>query len=170
MNNTTYLAAPFFNPEQIRIVESIEGIYVGCGRPLFSPRLQDQGTGPKKILTEEDASRIFNNNYAAIRQCTAMVAVLDWLMPEGQLTAVINKVHDEAQIMPINIPDTGTVMEMGMAYTLGIPIFGYTERSPEGKMNIMLAKACTGFLIGEHALFRFLMEKVYTARWPGRFQ
>lgn len=72
-----YIAAPFFNPEQLAFVKKIEDILDKSGMDYFSPR----SSGMLKDATPEEREAHMNNiydvNMAAMRACTSMIAVID---------------------------------------------------------------------------------------------
>src|SRR4051812_46620217 len=82
-----YLAAPFFNEPQKKLVEDLELLFCDEHVPLFSPRLCDENK--KKTITGDDAKVIFARNVDNILDCGCMLAVLDWKLPPEHEVAVI---------------------------------------------------------------------------------
>lgn len=149
-----YLAAPFFNEAQIEIVSRIENMMRMHGVPLFSPRQTPENKKPK--LTDEDAAEIFRNNIKGILDCQAVLAVMDWAMPEGQHLFVCEGRGDVTVTSPpLNIPDVGTVFEMGYAFGRR-PIYGFTLRKKGEKVNLMLTQCLEGVIYGWDDLISFL--------------
>lgn len=167
-----YLAAPFFNPAQSHLCAQIEDMFKLKGVQLFSPRSQDANR--KKELDNEDARQIFRTNVDNVIGCTHMLAVIDWLMPPEmevrtvKYTLSVNP-KDQTQSLqtdfiggPLNIPDPGTVFEMGMMYGISAVqswtpyIYGFTMRKPGEKVNIMLTQALAGTIYGLDDLHGFL--------------
>lgn len=112
-----YLAAPFFNDEQLNLVQRIEYILDLQDVQFFSPRsvgvLQDMPKGERIIAKRE----VYNENIHHIKECSLMVAVID----------------DR---------DSGTMFEIGYAAALGKDIITVTD-SNYG-LNVMLAEAVRG--------------------------
>ena len=155
-----YLAGPFFNAEQQGIMQRIEEEYVDAGIAFFSPRICDENSPGKKI-DDAAASRIFERNEEQLMvgsawRCTHMLAVIDYVLPNGTELRLMSGKTPLGH--PITIPDTGTVFEMGMAYSLNIDIYSFTVHPPE-KMNVMLSKCTCGILHGFDKLRCFLREK-----------
>lgn len=133
-----YFAAPFFNPDQvalndslIKAIESVEGVSV------WAP--QRDGILCPKDASEEVRHKVFCLDAEQISACQCMVAVLDYLgadlcrIPDTQESAsVVDLPH-------INLPDAGTVWEMGYAYSVGLPILGFST-SGSG-FNLMLSQS-----------------------------
>lgn len=92
-----YLAGGWFNPEQKRILDEVEGLlFKYSNLDVYSPRLQTQfksGTKP----TREMCENVFNNNIRAIDNSDLVVA-----STEGK--------------------DMGTLIEIGAASVLKKPI------------------------------------------------
>lgn len=177
-----YIAAPFFNAPQLRLVKEIEGVFeyqsFFSSRNVwaFSPRLQ-HGPVPTPITNKAQARQAFNDNYRAIECCKFMVAVVDWLMPamldlrvvkeflsEGLPTAPLY----EGMSPPLNLPDAGTVWEMGVAFALKKPVVMLTLRPPTDKLNIMLTESCIGIARGVKALEEYLHGQPLE-QWEGKY-
>jgi nucleoside 2-deoxyribosyltransferase len=114
-----YIAAPFFTPAQVTLVETVESSIKAVGMAFYSPRLDGV---LKDMLPEERKAKsgeVFKRNCAMIMECNAMIAVLDE-------------------------KDTGTTWECGFAYyhkryyIAGYKIIAYTSEQKE--LNVMLAK------------------------------
>jgi hypothetical protein len=74
---------------------------------------------------------------------------------------------------PLNLPDTGTVWEMGFAYAVNMfsrrmDIYGFTTRPRTDKLNLMLTKSCKGVISGLEELTKFLKGEESVAKpWEG---
>lgn len=112
-----YIAAPFFTPTQIEIVQSVELALKSEGVRYYSPR--SEGTLKNMSIKDQRASRkkIFDLNVWHMEDCTHMIACVE---------------HK----------DTGTIWEMGFFYAQSKPIImlSYDLR----KVNVMLAEAASG--------------------------
>lgn len=111
-----YLAAPFFNPEQLAVVEAIENLAAKHEEvELYSPRKDGVLLGMSAEERREMGPKIFRTNCAKIDWADLMIAVIDNF-------------------------DTGVVWEMGYGYALGIEIATFTNH--DYGLNIML-KGCS---------------------------
>jgi len=157
-----YLAAPFFNPAQVELVEKIETAFEVNHVPLFSPRKQDSNKKPE--LTDDDAALIFSNNIRGMVQCESMLCVIDWVLPPDQSVVLIGNASTPSgknsvgplRSPPLNIPDAGTCFEQGYFYAKGKKIFGFTVRDPGEKVNLMLTQSMHGVIYGVEMLHAFL--------------
>lgn len=167
MRNACYLAAPFFNPQQLDLVQQIEQTFERHKVNCFSPRLQH---GNKKVAIEsvEHASEIFVENARAINTCTWMLAVVDWLMPPGQDLQVVNA---DGATLRVRVPDSGTVWEMGYAKALDKRIVIFTSRPPGERINIMLERSAIGVCYGFDALREYILTGPSAlTSWKGKLQ
>jgi len=117
-----YLAAPFFNPEQVATVFAVESAIEIQGHELLSPRRR----GPiLKDLSPEDrrlaAKKVFQTNCDDIDACQGVVAVID----------------DR---------DPGTIWEMGYAYRASKKIYSFTMH--DYGVNVMLQGCIQGHARG----------------------
>lgn len=158
-----YVASPFFNSAQLGNVQTIEKILTDHKVPFFSPRSIGVLT-PKAGVGSRRA--ILDGNIAALSASSCVLAVLEWLFPEGEAMHGTHQKDDEygvpkwvARGAPLNLPDTGVVWETGWAYAKDIPIVGI-RWSPGGKLNVMLTETLTGVLTGESDV------KEFAKRWP----
>ncbi len=158
--SNVYLAGPFFNPPQLQLIMDLEMVLAkGPGTTFFSPRLQ-HGEKPKPITNEIQARDVFDENSRQMLKCDWMLAVADYLLPDK---AALRLCEDNGSLPatrisgPLQLPDTGTVWEMGMAYALDIPVIMFTTKEQgKGKMNIMLSQSAAGVLYGMDDLRTFL--------------
>lgn len=72
-----YIAAPFFNQEQLLAVNEIENILDKYGIEYFSPRLDGVLTEMSKTEKSERMKGIFLGNIAELNRCNLMIAVID---------------------------------------------------------------------------------------------
>ncbi len=119
---TCYLAAPFFKPNEKKVVEKLEKEIEEVGFKLLSPRRSGVLLDMSPEHRKESARKIFSQNVIDIANCDIMIAVID----------------DR---------DPGTLWEMGFCYGLGMrPIFTYTEH--DYGINIMLKGCISGHAKG----------------------
>jgi nucleoside 2-deoxyribosyltransferase len=109
-----YIAAPFFNVEQLKIVMDVEKVLFENGIEYFTPRkagvLKDMNTEEQRKTKKE----IYEGNIENMEDCTHMIACVE---------------HK----------DTGTTFEIGYYAACKKPIILFSERV--GTVNVMLAEA-----------------------------
>lgn len=154
-----YLAAPLFNPPQISLLKEIETALVGMGYEIFSPRLETEKLKvPADVRKDPKAWRpVFNVNVEGLEQCDIMVAVLDYPLPEHTKLCVTTwePGADHPQLFPVQLPDAGTVWEMGYFFSSYRPIIGYTTR-PLHELNLMLTQCLVGIVSSVEQLIKVL--------------
>lgn len=174
-----YLAAPFFNPAQVALVERIEQLFEHNCVELFSPRKHPANTSGKPI-DADTAEDIFNGNIEGIQKARGVLAVLDYLLPEPQqLRLVAPATIDDSEHAgsvevfrpasgPLALPDSGTVWEMGHAYAM-MDIVGFTT-NPHARLNLMLTQSCSGVLCGFGRLATWVADKCMgdVPKWTGK--
>lgn len=173
-----YLAAPFFNAPQLELVRQIEEIFEVRQRGLFSPRLQHKGDEKvPKVLDEKTAQTLFVENRRAIEAAAGMLAVTDYLLPRGEVLRSCQGAGGEGNAKvfgpPLELPDTGTVWELGYAHAMlppGNVILFTSKPAGSGSMNIMLSQSAAGICYGLSNLKRFLEtgNSKELGRWQGR--
>lgn len=110
----TYIAAPFFNPNQVTRVALVETLLEKHGFTYFSPRKQS-AIGP--ISSPEVRKKSFDMNIIGIEESEFIIAITD----------------DK---------DVGTVFEAGHAYASDIPIIYVAfTLGEDGLFNLMLAES-----------------------------
>lgn len=109
-----YIAAPFFNPEQLSIVKRIESMLEGKRVPYHSPRGEGVLTNMDHSTRAEKGGAIYAVNVNGLNWCTHLIAVIDDY-------------------------DTGTVWEMGYAHAREKGIFTFS--SQQYGINIMLEQS-----------------------------
>jgi hypothetical protein len=108
-----YLASPFFNPEQVEREEYVKEVLKIGGVNVFSPK--DNCFLPPNA-THADQARVFKENYDAIDNSVAVVAITD-----GK--------------------DMGTIWEAGYAFAKGKPVIYFAETLGGNGFNLMLAQS-----------------------------
>lgn len=125
-----YIAAPFFTPEQVEVVESIEQLLEDANIEYFSPRSE----GTLKSMTKEARAAkmgdMFRSNIDHMDWCTHCIAVIDDY-------------------------DTGTVWEMGYLYATRKMIVTYS--SNYHGINIMLNESIVGHCLDLAQVHRALL-------------
>ena len=108
-----YIAGPFFNEEQVALIEAIEAVLTFNNMEFYSPRSE----GVLFNMTPEEKHArmkyIFEKNVEMLNKCDTVVAVID----------------DH---------DTGTVWEIGYAYASKKPIVTVTDK--DYGLNVMIAQ------------------------------
>lgn len=112
-----YIAAPFFNADQITRVELVETLLEKHGLTYFSPR---KDSACEDIHNPEVRKRVFDLNCKSIENADFVIAITD-----GK--------------------DVGTMIEVGMAHQMNIPVLGVAFTLREDQLfNLMIAEACYG--------------------------
>ena len=109
-----YIAAPFFNPDQITRVQAIEYLLEKHGFTYFSPRKE---VVCPPTATNEQRREAFLSNDRGIREAEFLIAITD----------------DK---------DVGTMWEMGLAYAVETPVVGVALTLGNAPFNLMLAESC----------------------------
>lgn len=143
-----YIASPFFNPEQLAVVEHVErSIRYIKGLDYYSPR----NDGVLHCMTPAErlaaGPKLFKLNCAMVRECVAVIALMDY-------------------------KDTGTTWETGFAFGIGKPVFGY-RTDPSKPINVMLQQCFHAVVYGEEELAEMLAAYAAHApldRWEVRKQ
>ena len=111
-----YIAGPFFTPEQLAIVKSVENILLKNEIEFYSPRF----SGVLSDMNGQDKyDFIYNENVFALNSCDFMLACLDY-------------------------KDTGTHFEVGWFAAQGKPFVIYMKDL--SKLNVMLAVPACGII------------------------
>lgn len=109
-----YIAAPFFNEDQLRIVESIENELYLLRVKYFSPRSKGVLKDMSKEEQKKTKKEIYDSNIDEMNNCTHMIACVEY-------------------------KDTGTTFEIGYYASSNKPIILFSEKI--GTVNVMLAEA-----------------------------
>lgn len=165
-NPRIYIAAPFFNAEQLGILAHIEELADDTEIDFFSPR-QQHGNEGVAVKGPEDAARVFQKNHEEILNCTAVLAVLAYALPPGRELRQVEEVTPngdvgegpffEAKSGPLVLPDAGTVWEMGVAYQAGVPVVGFHPDHEPGWTNLMITQSVVGLVTGFEELERWMI-------------
>jgi len=154
-----YIAGPLFNKKQVENLERIEKLFDGLDIEYYSPRLH---SGSDKLSAEEKRdfhnwTSVFESNLTGLAWCTHVLAVLNYPMPEGKALAITN-LPDGSHVGDtqyetlvdtlIELPDSGTVFEMGYASANEIPIIGFHPDETPKRLNLMLSHSCEFLAIG----------------------
>ena len=156
-----YIAAPFFNPFQIKFVEMLESAMTECGIPFYSPRLHATRFTPGDAGTKNDPYKTLMDNKLGIEHAGLMVAVLDFLTPPDigtylvkmppkriiNLPPIPGTQPPKAEMKRIFLPDSGVSWEMGFASAYHVPVLGFVA-NPELAINLMLAMSTEGLVVG----------------------
>lgn len=191
MKPMVYLAGPFFNPAQTELIADLEITLESRDFPYYSPRIHSGSH-----LLSEDARRdpaawqpVFQKNYEALLTCGVLLAVTQYAMPRDHKLAICKQegmgfADAPYHLLPIKtgleIPDSGTVWEIGAVYMLNMmrqsvmtedprglnpvwvlnqpptTVVGYHGGPPSNSVNLMLNKSLDHFLVGHEALSDFL--------------
>jgi nucleoside 2-deoxyribosyltransferase len=152
-----YLAGPFFNEVQAGCAHWIADQCKIRGQLYYAP----VELGFVKVNSSQDASRIVSSNIESILASRVVLAHIDWLLPAPNEVRVVAPDQGDrpgsfdARSKTLNIPDSGTVWEMGFARGWNIPVVAYTL-SRNRKVNVMLTETCSGFLVGKEEILDFL--------------
>lgn len=123
MTTRVYLAAPFFNPDQLALVRQLEKIVdVYSELTCFSPR-REGGIieGASREERAKMAPVIFSSNCSAIDSCDLVFAVID-----GR--------------------DVGVTWEIGYAFAREKPIVTFTNQ--DFGLNVMIRECVTCHVMG----------------------
>ena len=162
-----YLASPFFNDAQLQSVGRLESIFAACGVRVYSPVTANPGI---KIRSAAQAESVFRDNLQGLAACSHMLACVDWLHAPGEYTARIyhapgRKIADE--VARLNLPDAGTVWEMGWFYAAEKPVVLFTTQEPHtARLNLMLTQSAAGVVCGYTPLTHWLRGGADPAALP----
>ena len=107
-----YIAAPFFNPDQITRVELVKSLLENKGLTYFSPK---DDSAVENINDPENRKKVFALNHESISASRGVIAITD-----GK--------------------DPGTIWEAGFSYSSKKPIIYFAEHLNGKPFNLMLAK------------------------------
>jgi nucleoside 2-deoxyribosyltransferase len=133
-----YLASPFFNEEEIEVVEFVEKTLAAKGLEVFSPR-KDQ-LPELKFGTREWANAIYHNDIKHVEWADVVVAV-----------------HSD---------DSGTNMEIGYAVKAGKPVIIFDDNTMLFR-NLMLTESCHAWLQGRKSLKEYSFDKFVRVPYEG---
>lgn len=140
-----YLAAPFFNVESKKVVQMLMDKLEQLGHKIWSP-MRDGITCPKDA-DREMRLKVFNLDCEQLHWADCVVALLDYPLPIHQTLLLREKSPEGvSKDTPIQLPDPGTVFEIG--YVNGLNAAGKQYRHVIGYMqqtagsNLMVTEAC----------------------------
>lgn len=167
-----YLAAPFFNPVQVLVVNTITIVLQKTGTSYFSP-YENAVCAPD--ASQEVREKVYNENLMGIDACKFLLAVLEYSLPDDKSAMVLSNVtrHPMTRadatgsravtriqadhVADLMQPDLGVTFEMGYSVAQSVPVIGYLpHHTPHNVLNLMLAEACTGIIQGPGSLERYL--------------
>lgn len=155
-----YLAGPFFNAAQLEHIGIVESMLEELEISFYSARLKN--LCPPDAPSEK-RKEVFKDNVDGIRIASVVIALMDWLMPPNQSVFICGQRLDRAWVPhppALNVPDSGTVFELGVAHTLNVPVIGFWKDKPTRPVNLMLQETTAGTIYGYEALSRFLSDLV----------
>ena len=110
MTRKIYIGGPFFNPQQIEIIEAIKEILTRRKMPFYSPKDECMF-----VPGETTPDQILKMNVEELDDARLLIAVTD-----GK--------------------DPGTMFEAGYCYGIGVPVlYVWLSRQEGQKFNLMLA-------------------------------
>ncbi|KGX90743.1 nucleoside deoxyribosyltransferase [Pontibacillus halophilus JSM 076056 = DSM 19796] len=118
-----YLAAPFFNEEQIERVEFVHRLLNEKGLDVFSPKEHDMSE--LMFMSDKWRDAVYANDVINILKCDVMVAIYD-----GN--------------------DAGTYFEIGYATAHRIPVIVFNETTM--KANLMITESAHAWLYDRESL------------------
>lgn len=174
-----YLAAPFFNEPQKAITARIRRHMTENGHAFYDP-MMDSGSAdfsPEQRRHKANWQPIFRTNADQIRLCGLMICVVEYALPEGQELAIVKPCKGQDRIRPetdhgpvyaevikhgLEIPDTGSMWEMGGAFFAAtqvrsqLPCVAFSTKPCSPTQNLMLSFGCAGVIVGWEKLEEFL--------------
>lgn len=109
-----YIAAPFFNPDQVTRVELVKALLDTKSKSYFSPK---DDSAVEDINIVENRKKVFKLNHNSIDESRAVIAITD-----GK--------------------DVGTIWEAGYAYAKNIPVIYIAfTLGKDGQFNLMLSES-----------------------------
>lgn len=143
-----YIAGPFFNPEQTNIIRGLEKLIDQENLDSFSPSRDSIVVNTQTSKTE--LAEVFNSNCEAIDRSDFVIAVLDYAGTELFF-------EKNSKRFPVNIPDSGTIWELGYAFAKNKPIIGFYSKNPE-RINLMLSEGIDAFCMEGKDLSKIIDE------------
>jgi nucleoside 2-deoxyribosyltransferase len=142
-----YLASPFFNDEARKVCVGLLESMERNGHSVFAP-MRDGIMCPKDAPWKK-RKEVFELDCRAIIEANLIVAVLDYPLPITEQIYLHQKTPDGPdKLIPISLPDSGTVFEMGIMHAMATQagdkwkgIVGYSG-NPKLGLNLMLEQAC----------------------------
>ena len=132
-----YIAGPFFNPEQVEIVEKVKSILDKTTIDYYSPK-DDCLYTPGGSITPREA---FEENKKEIKNCNFIIAITDGL-------------------------DAGTLFECGYAHAINRQICYLWINNNNQKFNLMLSESASCICYSYKDLIKALSWKEVNMVWP----
>ncbi len=148
-----FLAGPFFNTECRKELAALIKVLEFEEHKVFCA-MRDGALVPTDA-PKEIRQKYFKLDYAKIRWCNCMVAMLDYPLEHNQqlLLEITPKLDTFHRVYtPIYLPDMGAVFEIGCAYTLHKPVIGFTKQI--NSLNLMLSECCITVVSSYHDLIK----------------
>lgn len=144
----TYIAGPFFNPEQKEIIKVVEDLTSRENLHSFSP--SRDSIVISATTSKSELRKVFDSNWIAIDDSDLVIAVLDYAGAE-----LFFEKNGSKNI--VSIPDSGTIWELGYAFARNKPIIGYFTKPPQ-KVNLMLSEGIDAFCVGNSNFSKVIDE------------
>lgn len=162
-----YLAGPFFNPIQEEHAKRLARTLEMRGYEIFAPVQQPWKEG--SIISPE---YIFKRNLLWMQECNFALCQLDYPMLSYQTLCICEENQEEPEEenwhKVIQLPDAGTVWEMGYLYALHKCIIGYCAEKTDS-INLMLAQCLTGYVKDPLEFFKQNeINWAYYHKWKGK--
>lgn len=166
MVKDVFIAAPLFNLQQHAIIDRIEQLCSEKRVNYYSARIDSEPFVPKGEDKKNPRAwdGVFNNNEEGLVGCSVMIAVLNYAMPEGDVVAMCKGDSDQKYVTDLlpqfrmEMPDSGTVFEMGYFRALGKYVIGFHPEKCANHLNVMLTHGCHGLISGWESLERFFQQ------------
>ena len=149
-----YLAGPFFNTESREVVRLITAELERQGHEVWSP-MRD-GIECPKDASSTMRGKVYRLDIEKIEWAECIVAVLDYPLPPYQELLLKTKTPEgKVDLINVNLPDVGTVFEIGYAVAKEIPCIGCVEKV--SGFNLMLGEALVGIAVTLDELGKLLV-------------
>lgn len=164
-----FIASPLFNPQQMLVIDGIEQLLHSRQLEYYSARHDSESHVPKgdDKKKPEAWNGVFRNNEEGLRDCDIMIAVLsyalapDCMMGTGEMINFSHQKNLPTQVVmnsfkPLELPDSGTVWEMGYFRALDKIVIGFHPEKRGDHLNLMLTHGCDGLISGWDNLSKFI--------------
>jgi nucleoside deoxyribosyltransferase len=149
-----YLAGPFFNVAQIELCRQVKDV---LDRNTEFSVFWPYEANPKVTISDPaEAVRVFQQNADMVARSHAMIAIVDWELPKDEYIVRMKNGHFQERI---NVPDAGTVWEIGAAWAAGALVALFSA-SQDRKVNLMLSQSAVGTAYGLKQLWKFIRPRV----------
>jgi nucleoside 2-deoxyribosyltransferase len=161
-----FIASPLFNPAQHAVLDELETAIKQSGFDFYSAR---HHSGSDKLTPEQKRvlsnwDPIFDSNVQGLESCRVCIANIGYQYPDGTFLGLCKEgqkglglpKYDTAVIKPLELPDAGTVWEMGFMRAQAKLVIGYHPDAQPTHLNLMLSHGCDGIITGVQNLQWFL--------------